>query len=484
MSVVALEPRAEKSEKVGFFGQAVRHLRASWQFIAGSEYDLSTANLKPDLPVEDLDRVRRQMRDCLEGRSGEVSARARAAALGRAYLALDARGRARFLRVLAEEFDVDDGEIDRAVDALREAEGVNDRRVARRQLRRALEAPRVRLLTQFNSLPEGVKVLVDMRGELIPLARQDTQLALLDDDLKGLLASWFDVDFLELRRITWDTASGALLERLMAYEAVHPIESWTDLKDRLDFDRRYFAFFHPRMRDEPLIFIEVALVNGIADNVQKLLDPAAPVIDPATADTAIFYSISNAQRGLDGISFGNFLIKRVVDRLRSEFPNLKTFATLSPIPGYTRWLSQAFAKGHPGLLSPSERRTITAATGRSHGTKGWLKSVVTNADWVADEATVKAIRPVLMRLCAQYLAKEARGEGIALDPVAHFHLSNGARIERLNWMADRSSRGLERSAGMMVNYVYDLAKIDGNHEAYRARGQRALSSAISSLLKE
>lgn len=307
--------------------QALRTLRWRWQNIAGSEYDAEAASTRPDLPEDDQERLRRQMRECLEARGGEVSARARAAALGRAYLALDASGRERFLKLLAEDFDVAEDAIDAAIAALREADDADSRRKARRKLRQALESPRLKLLTQFNSLPEGVKFLVNMRTELQPLLRREPALLPLKDDLHGLLATWFDVDFLELRRITWDTASGALLEKLIAYEAVHPIENWHDIKDRLDYDRRYFAYFHPRMPNEPLIFVEVALVVGMADNVQALLDPRAPVQDPKLANTAIFYSINNAQRGLDGISFGNFLIKRVVDRLSQEFPHLKTFAT-------------------------------------------------------------------------------------------------------------------------------------------------------------
>jgi malonyl-CoA decarboxylase len=473
----------KSQDKSGFFKQTVRRLRVSWQSIAGAEYDASAASVRPHLPGDDLERLRRQMRACLDVRGGEVSARARAAALGRAYLALDAAGRQRFLRVLAEDFDVVEDDVDAAVEALAQAKEPDERREARRKLRRALVVPRIKLLTQFNSLPEGVKFLVDMRTELLDQVRDNEAMAALDDDLKGLLATWFDVDFLELRRITWETASGALLEKLIAYEAVHPIESWDDLKNRLDYDRRYFAYFHPRMPHEPLIFVEVALVDGIADNVQTLLDSSAPVHDPSTADAAIFYSISNAQRGLDGISFGNFLIKRVVDNLSHEFPNLKTFATLSPIPGFSRWLQRKLTEGEAGLLLPSEHKSLRAAIGVTKGAKGWLKEAVTRSDWQNDKAVGKALKPVLMRLCARYLVKEKRPNGMALDPVAHFHLSNGARMERLNWLADRSRKGLQQAAGMMINYRYDLGRIDANHEDYRSKGKVATSSTIKALLK-
>jgi malonyl-CoA decarboxylase len=465
-----------------FLRQALRTLRYRWQNIAGSAYDAEAASTRPDLPEDDRERLRRQMRECLEGRGGEVSARARAAALGEAYLALDANGRERFLRILAEDFEVVEADVETAIEEWHGAANAADRGRARRKLRQALEPPRVKLLTQFNSLPDGIKFLVNMRSELLIAVRNDAALAGLEHDLRALLATWFDIDFLELRRITWDTASGALLEKLIAYEAVHPIESWNDLKDRLDYDRRYFAYFHPRMPNEPLIFVEVALVNGIAGNVQALLDPAAPVHDPKAADSAIFYSINNAQRGLDGISFGNFLIKRVVDRLSKEFPNLKTFATLSPIPGFLPWLKTALAQGDRELLLPSERKMLGNVAGVGKGAKGWLKTTLNSSGWRDDEAVTKALRPVLMRLCARYLVREKRPNGAALDPVAHFHLSNGARMERLNWMGDRSPKGLWQSAGIMINYRYDLGRIDSNHESYRSTGRRAISSAIKSLL--
>jgi len=475
---------ARTEETRSTFRQALRSLRVRWQSIAGADYDADWASTRPDLPDDDIPHIREQLRACLERRGGDVAARARAAALGQSYLALDASGRERFLRVLANDFDVDEAELEAAVLALKEATDPETRRGARRRLRQALDAPRVRLLTQFNSLPEGVKFLVNMRAELLPLAQGDSALAQLQDDIRGLLATWFDVDFLELRRITWDTASGALLERLIAYEAVHPIESWDDLKNRLDFDRRYFAFFHPRMPNEPLIFIEVALVNGMADNVQALLDPTAPLQDPKDADTAIFYSISNAQRGLDGISFGSFLIKRVVDQLSHEFPNIKTYATLSPIPGFMPWLDKSLAQGEQGMMLPAERKALANGLGVDKGAKGWLRDLFDNSDWSNDPNTSKALRPLLTRLCARYLVKESRENGGALDPVAHFHLNNGARMERINWMADRSQKGLRQSAGMMINYRYDLNRIDSNHEAYRAGGKRAVSSTVRGLLND
>ena len=466
----------------GFLDRTIVRIRRAWGSIAGAAFDAETASLNPDLPEKAAESLFEQMRSCLEPRGGEVSARTRAAALGQAYLVLNGTGRERFLKVLAERFDVDHAAVDKAIEDLGRARGMDARRLAEQALRKALEAPRVRLLTQFNALPDGVKFLVDLRAELIPLARQDPALKAMEAEIMALLTTWFDVDFLELRRITWDTASAALLEKLIAYEAVHAIESWDDLKNRLDSDRRCFAYFHPRMPDEPLIFVEVALVDGMADNVQALLDEDAPVQDPGAADTAIFYSISNAQKGLAGISFGNFLIKRVVDSLAPEFKGLKTFATLSPVPGFGAWLDGALGADDSGLIRSGERKALLAAAGREEGAKGALKELLARPGWHEDEVIAKALKAPLMRLCVRYLVTERpKGERVS-DRVAHFHLSNGARLDRINWMADTSARGLARSAGIMVNYVYSPGEIDDNHEAYTSSGRIATSSSVRGLL--
>jgi malonyl-CoA decarboxylase len=305
----------------------------------------------------------------------------------------------------------------------------------------------------------------------------------LEADLKTLLSSWFDVGFLELRRIDWNSPA-SLLERLIRYEAVHRIESWEDLKNRLDSDRRCYAFFHPRMPDEPLIFVEIALVKGLAGSVQALLDPTAEVMDPAQTDTAIFYSINNCQRGLDGIAFGNFLIKRVVEVLGLEFRNLKAFATLSPIPGFMRWLAAREEAADETLLTLEEAISIRGAAGvpPETGSLAALQMLLSRKDLAP--AAAEVLRPVLIRLCTRYLAIEAgRNKKRAADPVAHFHLSNGARIERVNWRADTSAKGMRESAGLMVNYLYDPDAIEDNHEAYLGEGRRAMAASVRKLAK-
>ncbi len=449
------------------FDRAVRRIATVWRDMAAA------------VSHEEGDDIPAQMRACLAGRGGEVSARNRAAKLAQAYLGLDEDGRRDFLRELAG-FDADLEAVAAAWQQVRQAADPAESATAKAHLRRVLEPPRLRLLTQFGTIPDGVRFLVELRAFLMRGAAADPHLAALESDLRGLLTSWFDVGFLELRRIDW-TSPAVLLERLVGYEAVHEIRGWRDLKNRLDSDRRCYGFFHPRMPDEPLIFVEVALVKGLADSVQDLLDRHAPLLDPAQADTAIFYSISNCQRGLAGISFGNFLIKRVVDLFSAEFANVRQFATLSPVPGFRRWLEGKLAEDAPGLLSDEESAALRAAAPSAVETgAAALAAVLAQPRFFRNLAMLKATEPVLERLCARYLMTESRGNR-AVDPVAHFHLSNGARIERIRMGADTSEKGEKEGATLMVNYLYDPARIEAYHEDYAGEGRRNASSRVRRL---
>ncbi len=457
--------------------RTLSNLRRAWRDISGGDETLA-GSVAADLPDGDIDRLRKQIAACLATRGGEVSARARAADLGRVYLELDEIGRERFLTIVAKELDIDRLRLDTAISGWREAGDDAAQAAAEKTLREVLQPPRLKLLTQFNGLPEGVKFLVDMRADLLDLRRKDPALAALNTDLRDLLVSWFDVGFLDLRRITWE-APAALLEKLIDYEAVHRIESWEDLKNRLDSDRRCFAFFHPSMPHEPLIFVEVALVQGMAANVQDLLAQDAPTHDPEAADTAIFYSISNCQKGLAGVSFGNFLIKTVVGDLARDLTRLKTFATLSPIPGWRRWLKSVVHQDD--VLTAAEVKALRQASPTIDGLAG-LDQVLDRDDWVGDQNLVETLKPILMRLVAHYILNVKRGRQ-AIDRVAHFHLSNGARVERLNWLGDTSAKGLAESAGMMINYLYKLSEIEGNHEVYSGLGRIAASPGFRRLIK-
>ena len=480
-----MTPMSDIAVQPGLLDRALRRVTSLWRDMGVSGGRAAASFTEP-------------LRECLEGRGGEVSARSRTAKLAEVYLAADHAGRDAFLRALAR-LDSDSEAVAKAMAGVAAAGDDEARAAAKARLRRVLEPPRLKLLTQFTTIPDGMKFIVDLRAELLQRSSGDAMLTALDADLRGQLAAWFDVGFLELRRIDW-TSPAALLEKLVGYEAVHRIRTWRDLKNRLDSDRRCYAFFHPRMPEEPLIFVEVALVRGMAGTVRELLDEKAPVLDPKGADTAIFYSINNCQRGLDGISFGNFLIKRVVSLLSDEFRNLKSFATLSPVPGFSRWLSERIEAGETGLVSDEEGRAILAALpmppaiaapgapageAAAESPEALLRRALAKRHWMRDEALSRALEPVLMRLCARYLAfEETPGRpGRARDPVAHFHLSNGARVERLNWRGDISEKGLRESAGLMVNYVYDPPKIEDYHEGYAGEGKRPLAPALRKLAK-
>jgi malonyl-CoA decarboxylase len=449
----------------GLLDRAIRRITTVWRDMAAGVEDESLAA---------------QMRSCLTGRGGEVSGRNRAAKLAETYQGLDEAGRGDFLRTLAS-FDSDADAVAGAYAEVQAAADPAELAIAKAALRRALEPPRLRLLTQFTTIPDGRKFLVDLRGFLLKIRRDDKLLAALEADLRGLLAAWFDIGFLELHRIDWNSPA-VLLEKLVGYEAVHEIRSWRDLKNRLDSDRRCYAFFHPRMPGEPLIFVEVALVRGLAGSVQRLLDEKAPLLDPHQADTAIFYSISNCQQGLAGISFGNFLIKRVVEELSGEFRNLKTFATLSPIPGFRSWLDEKLAEDQPGLLSDEESASLGSAMPAPSGEQA-LAAILAKRGWWREVGLRKTAEPVLVRLCARYLLLESGGARRARDPVAHFHLSNGARVERLNILGDTSEKGNKESGTLMVNYLYDPAKIEDWHEDYAGEGKRNASTTVRRLAR-
>ncbi|MFO1060848.1 MAG: malonyl-CoA decarboxylase [Dongiaceae bacterium] len=394
--------------------------------------------------------------------AGEASGMAIARDILDRYEALDAAGRLDFFRMLAEAFNAD------AAAALEAAE-----RFARSgdpaslaALSRAVEPPRQELIRRLNTAPGGTAALVRLRAQLLEVLRGEPRLELVEADLQHLLSSWFNRGFLRLVRIDWNSPA-SVLERLIAYESVHAIESWDDLRRRLAADRRCFAFFHPALPNDPVIFVEVALCKGLADRVQPLLDRDGPAGDPAQADSAIFYSINNCHAGLRGISFGNFLIKQVVVELQQELPQLRHFATLSPIPGFCRWLAERRAEAPAPPLGEAER----AALARLDAPGG-----------AADAAAAEDLRPLLLRLCAHYLVN-AKHEAMPADPVARFHLRNGARLERIDWLGDTSPKGLRESAGMMVNYVYDPAAIVANHEAYVRDHAVAAGRAVTQLLK-
>jgi malonyl-CoA decarboxylase len=398
-----------------------------------------------------LRRTLAEMQAIVDQRASEVEGSRRARAFAQWYAGAGAEERRDAWLLVSEQFGPDPKKIKTAREHYEAVQGTPEEGGAEIRLRRALVSPRMRLLQRFAAFPEGMRFLVDLRAELLPHLKSDKRLLPLDAELETLFSTWFDVAFLELRRLSWDSPA-SLLEKLIKYEAVHDIRGWSDLKNRLDSDRRCYGFFHPRLDGEPLIFVEVALTDGISDCITPLLDETAAVADLTKATTAIFYSISNCQTGLRGVSFGDSLIKRVVETLKDEFPKLKTFATLSPIPGFRGWLTKQL---------PAEKLAT------------WDKPL--------ELAPKSPERQELLSWAARYLGKEMH-EGKPADPVARFHLGNGARVERINWAGDPSSKGLKQSFGLMVNYLYDPKRLD-KHRTMLSQGEIPMAGAIEDLYR-
>jgi malonyl-CoA decarboxylase len=447
MGTVVTEPRAGRS-----FDRFLRRWRRA-----------PAAPVAPDLPARDLDWMATGVEKALSVTEPTAQREAVAEVL-HGYAGLDEIGRRRFLEMLAERFSADPAALDRAAQQLQEATDPVGRVNAQRAMRRALRPRYATFLRALTGLPDGVKLLVDLRAELLSVRGSHPVLGMLDDDLVTDLRTLFDVGVLELRRITWQDTPAAVLEKLIAYEAVHEIKGWDDLKDRLDSDRRCFGFFHPAMPDEPLVFVEIALTTGIAAHLPALLDQQASALDPAAADTAIFYSITNCQPGLAGVNLGNELIKRVVDELRRDRPNLQTFATLSPIPTLRAYVE---ATVDADDLSEADR---DAFSGR-----------VVEADDPDYETWASKARPGILSLTARHLTTSQNGR--VQDPVGNFHLSNGASVERVNWAANPARYGLEDSFGVMVNYRYDTDSIAANVAAYTAGGRVAASKEVRALIR-
>jgi malonyl-CoA decarboxylase len=389
---------------------------------------------------------------------GEATGVALAARILAGYSQLDAKGKRAFFRAMAAEYDPDPAAL-MSVAARYAAERSSDALAA---LILTAEPRRQELFRRLNLAPGGTAKLVAMRADLLRLLSEEPELARIDADFRHLLASWFNRGFLVMRPIDWNTPA-ALLEKIIAYEAVHHIGSWEELRLRVDpEDRRCFAFFHPAMPDEPLVFVEVALTRTIPGSIQAVLAPERERVPPRQATTAVFYSISNCQAGLRGISFGAFLIKQVAEDLARELPKLEIFVTLSPVPGLARWLA-AEAERDPDLPA------------------GRAMTLIENGGWQEDPKREAELKSLMLPLAARYFVEARREDGRPPDTVARFHLGNGAQLLDIHWMGDRSGKGLAQSFGIMVNYLYDLDKIEVNHEAYATEGQVTASRKVRNL---
>ena len=454
-----------------FLDRTVGLFRSVWQRASrrdGAPGDDTLVPIDPDLAGEALEIVKDQIDDSLSGTLSELKARVKAARLAERYLLLSPAGRQRFLTLLAADYGPTIDDLESAVEAWTTA-GPGERGDAEATLRDVLRSPRARLLQRFTSLEHGVKFVVDLRSEVRALANDNPQMRGFDAELYDLLSNWFDFGFLTLERITWEHSPAEVLERLIQYETVHEITSWDDLRNRLGPDRLLYAFFHPRMPNEPVILVEVALTTGIAESIETLLDEQAPDVDPFETDTAVFYSINNCHTGLVGVPLGDFLIKRVVEELRSDLPHLLQFVTLSPLPGFRTWLD--------AVLDPD---VDTDGPALDEVRRRAIAGILARRGWHEDLDSSEVVREPLLRLAAHYLIRVRLGQQTD-DRVANFHLRNGARIERINWMANRTAPGIEQSYGLLVNYRYEPDHIDQNHEAYAIDGEIAASPEVLDL---
>ncbi len=396
---------------------------------------------------------------------GEASGMALAAEILDRWGALESDGAQTFLHMLHEKFGADTTILDQAIENYRTDKGS----AAIIALHKAAEPRRQELLRRLNHAPNGTAKLVRMRQQLLASKDQSDGYHALDADFTHLFSSWFNRGFLTLRPIDWSTPA-YILEKIIKYEAVHEIAGWEELRRRLaPADRRCFAFFHPRLADEPLVFVEVALTRSVPSAIGDVLDEGRQQITADEATTAVFYSISNCQDGLRGISFGNFLIKQVVDDLRRDLPGLKNFVTLSPVPGFARWLAKVRASATHQFLPEAVRETLT---------------LLDDPNWPDNEHAATEVERVLLPLAARYFLTERTPEGRPVDPVARFHLGNGARLERLNFLGDRSAKAMQQAHGLMVNYLYKLDDIVANHEALAQRGEVIASPAVRNLLNQ
>ncbi|MCG7599812.1 malonyl-CoA decarboxylase [Halomonas sp. McH1-25] len=411
------------------------------------------------VPV-DNERVIAACRALLES-DGEASSITLASRALDLYTRLDEAEKLRFFERLTGEFSANPERIDEAYQRYQASRNDGDLQA----LFNVCEPSRQEVLRRLNLTTDGTHELVGMREDLLNVLKAHPDLLPLNDDFAHLFASWFNRGFLVLRRIDWNTPA-AILERIIHYEAVHEIQDWNDLRRRLDArDRRCFAFFHPAIGDEPLIFVEVALYKGLPDQIQPILSGTHRMIeDPEVADTAAFFGISNCQTGLRGISFGNFLIKQVVQELKQELPNLRNFVTLSPVPGFRQWLDS---------LQTQEDRLDDEASE--------TLALLEDPDWHSDPTKADRLREVIKPLAAHYLLQEKNAKGLPLNPVARFHLGNGAELHRINWLGDISVKGIQQAAGLMVNYLYVLEDIERNHEQYTTNGTIARSSSVRDL---
>ena len=439
-----------------FFGELLQAISERGRLL------IDRARERRDSPAATTENLADLCEELLSNR-GEASGAALAREILSRYDDLTIGPRIAFFEALATRFGTDRARIEAAMEAWRNKPSD----VGAAELHAATEPRRLELLRRLNLAPQATRSLVEMRGQLLDTLMRRDDLAAVDADFAHLFSTWFNRGFLVLRRIDWSTPA-VVLEKIIRYEAVHQIRDWVDLRGRIDSpDRRCYAFFHPALIDEPLIFVEVALTREIPGAIAPILEVKREPLDPERATTAVFYSISNCQRGLAGVTFGSFLIKQVVAEICREMPRLSTFVTLSPAPNFAGWLARQRTQPSPALAE-ADRAALAG---------------LDQPEWWNDKASLDEMREPMLRAAATYFMTARNSAGSPLDAVARFHLGNGASLERLNWPADLSDRGRRHACGLMVNYLYDLGDIEKNHEAYAENRTIIATSAIRKLAR-
>ncbi len=447
----------DRQMNVSFFGELLQSISDRGRAF------MDRTREKRGLGAERSESLIELCEDLLSGR-GEASGVALAREILLRYAELTTGPRIAFFEALATRFGPDRERIAAAVKAWER--NPSDKTAA--ELHAAAEPRRQELFRRLNLAPGGTTALVAMREQLMDALVRREDLASVDADFAHLFSSWFNRGFLVLRRIDWSTPA-IILEKIIRYEAVHEIHDWADLRRRIDPpDRRCYAFFHPALVDEPLIFVEVALAADIPDAIAPILADGREILSPEKATAAAFYSITNCQRGLTGVSFGNFLIKQVVEEISREKPRVSTFVTLSPGPGFAAWLTRERAVAHSAMINAEDAEKL---------------ALLDRPDWWRDAELAEALREPVLRAAAAYFLGARTPRGTPLDPVARFHLGNGARLEQIDWLADTSPKGLREAHGLMVNYLYDLEEIERNHEAYAESRTIAASSQVKRLAR-
>lgn len=473
-SKIILEPAL-----TGISKNTAKNIIEEWQE-SENKFQLLSANIEEH---EELELIN-QINECIKGEGGEISRHGKILHVAMTYLNLSDKGKKKFLNILSEKFNVDIDNLETKIKNFKNAKSNKEIIDAEITLSETLIPPRVLFLQQLITLPNGYIFLKDMREDLLSIKKEFPLLKKLDREIKNMLITYFDVNLLDLKEISWNSPA-IMLERIAGYEAVHKINTWQELKHRLSSNYKIYGFFHYRMPNDPLIFVEVAFTKGIARNIQQIIDVnfEKEKHSQIEADTAIFYSISATQKGLRGISFGNFLIKRVAKLISKEFPNIKKFSTLSPIPTYKKWLQKMLVEKDNVLLKDIEIEKIKKFNNKKD-VSDIISDIINQKDWHKNEVYTNILKQPLMRLCVHYLTTvKAKFRNSACDPVANFHLTNGAKILHINWLGDISENGFSQSLGIMVNYEYRTDMIAKNHEDYLTKGYIHISSDVKSWLE-